>query len=497
MKSIFRKMFIRYMLIVVLSFLLLIFFSHNKMSNIAKEQVENSFSLYGEQIYTYIYTNKVELFNNKNNEAYDKLKEFIKKISLISNCSVWVCYDEGSLLSFSDDSIDERFFNYSETDNRIHLNIKNHYELLLDDTSNLKTSNIFANIVNDNSEINKTYTANYNLLVFNNYPPIEINMIIYFHTPINVINKYRDEITYSYIFPLIASLSISIILVGLLSINISKPIVALNRVANLVRSGDYKKRVSISKRNDEIGDLAINFNLMIDEIDELDKSRLSFISDMSHELRTPMTTINGFITGIIDGTIPVNKQEYYLNLVKDEIGRLNRLVNNLLLLSKIESEEVKLEKTDFDINALIDKTLANFENIIKEKSIKINIHFDEKTTFVNANEDDIERVLFNLLHNAIKFSFKRGQIKIYTKINKNITVYIEDSGVGINQNELISIWNRFYKADKSRSADVTGTGLGLSIVKKILNNHNENVFVKSKVNEGSVFSFTLTLSENL
>jgi len=497
MKSIFWKIFIRYIAIILLSFILFITFSYNTIRDITTEQLENNFALYGEQIYGYIYNNKYQLFSEKNEEQINKLREYISKIALISNSDIWICDNNGILLSNSNDKTDSRFFEYNEFDNNFHFNSEQFYINYLDTTSKMRETSVFSEVIDNKEEMHTTFIVNYNLLVFNNYPPIEENMLFYFHAPINTVNKYKNRVILSYILPFIASLSIGMILISILAINISKPIGVLNSVANLVRSGEYNKRAIITKRKDELGKLASNFNLMIDEIEKLDKSRLTFISDMSHELRTPMTTINGFISGILDGTIPYDKQPYYLKLVKEEVSRLNRLINNLLLLSKIESEEIELIKNDFDINLLIEKTITTLENIINEKNINIDIHFDEKVTYVYANEDDIERVIFNLIHNAIKFTSKRGNINIYTKIKKEATIYIEDNGIGIEQDELINIWSRFYKADKSRSADTTGTGLGLSIVKKILSNHKEGIEVKSKINEGTVFVFTLKLSKKI
>lgn len=450
-----------------------------------------------EQIFSYISEHKDDLFIEKDEDIYQELNNLVKKLSLNSNSYIWVTNGNGALLCNSRENADDRFFEYSDLLNNYVFKKPEYYTRFVNNQQTMVECSLFADEINDNDEVSVSFVYNYKVLVFNKYPPLEVDILIYLHTSVIEMNLLKRQIMLSFLFPLIMALSIGTILVGLISIRVSKPLVQLNAVANSVRSGDYKSRATRTRRKDELGKLADNFNKMIDEIDKLDKSRLSFISDMSHELRTPMTTINGFISGILDGTIDADSQEYYLNLVKDEVNRLNRLINNLLLLSKIESEEVELIRTDFDINTVITQTVANMENMIKEKNLHLDIHFDEKITFVNANEDDIERVMFNLIHNAIKFTEKRGHIKIYTKVRKKVTVYVEDDGIGINENELLSIWNRFYKADKSRSADKTGTGLGLSIVQKIINNHNETVSVESEQGKGSRFFFTLKISENL
>ncbi len=496
MKNLFWKFFISFISIVLISFLLLIFFSYYRIDEISKKQKSEQFLFQSNEIITFIHSHNEELFVNNNEATYELLDDFVKRMAINSNSYIWVVKSNGELLSSSRDSYDARFFTYDEdTDETFFINDSYYRSFIDNDTISLETK-IFADKINNKDEISTSFVNKYNELVFNSYPPVEIDILIYINTSIGDLNDLKRDIIMSFILPFIAALGIVTIIVGFFANSLSKPLGKLNKVAISVRSGDYQKRVEGVNRSDEIGQLANNFNKMIDEIETLDKSRLSFISDMSHELRTPMTTINGFITGIIDGTIEYKRQAYYLNLVKDEINRLNRLINNLLLLSKIESEEVELLKTDFDINTTISKTLANMENIIRDKHIKVEINFDEKVTFVNANEDDIERVLFNLIHNAIKFSEQKGKIRIRTEIKKKAMIYVEDRGIGIDEDELISIWNRFYKTDKSRSADKTGTGLGLSIVKKIISNHDEVIFVDSKIRKGTTFYFTLTLSNS-
>ncbi|MCK5812328.1 MAG: HAMP domain-containing histidine kinase [Clostridiales bacterium] len=496
MKNLFWKFFISFISIVLISFILLIFFSYYSIDKISKEQKSEQFLFQSNEIITFIHSNNEELFVNKSKDTFELFDDFIKRMATNSNSYIWVVDNSGKLLSSSRDSYDARFFTYNEDTDESFFTNDEYYKSFIDNDNLFFETRIFADSIKNKDEISTSFVNKYNELIFNSYPPIEMDILIYINTSVGNLNDLKRDIILSFIIPFITALGIVMVIVGFFANSLSKPLGKLNKVAISVRSGDYQRRVKDVNRNDEIGQLANNFNKMIDEIETLDKSRLSFISDMSHELRTPMTTINGFITGIIDGTIEYKRQAYYLNLVKDEINRLNRLINNLLLLSRIESEEIKLLKTDFDINTTISKTLANMENIIRDKHIKVEINFDEKVTFVNANEDDIERVLFNLIHNAIKFSEQKSKIRIRTEIKKKAMIYIEDQGIGIDEDELISIWNRFYKTDKSRSADKTGTGLGLSIVKKIISNHDEVIFVDSKINRGTTFYFTLTLSNN-
>jgi len=496
-KSIFGKMFTKFMVIILISFILLIVFSYGSINKITENKEKQTLQLQCEQIFSYIDEHKVELFVMNDESIHNNLNGLIKKTTTKMNDVVWVCDGQGKLIGTSADKIDDKYFTKNENDSSYRFVDDDYIKFILAQDKGIEKSNLFSHVL-ENEQINSiSFFSKDTILIFNAYPPRNIDLIIFVHTSKKTFDEFKRSILFSFIFPLLFSIGIGIILLIIATRNTSKPLVNFNNVANAIRGGDYTKRVKRLNKNHELGELSKNFNNMIIEIDELDKSRLSFISDMSHELRTPMTTINGFITGIIDGTIPKEKHKYYLNLVKDEINRLNRLINNLLLLSKIESQDIELVKSDFDINTLVYKTIEHFNNLLKDKDLVIDVNFANKLTYVYGNEDDIERVLFNLIHNAIKFSKPKSKIKIYTKINKNVTIFIEDFGIGIKEEELIRVWKRFYKADKSRGVDKSGTGLGLAIVKKIINNHGEHIYVESKVEQGTKFYFTLELSKNI
>lgn len=205
-----------------------------------------------------------------------------------------------------------------------------------------------------------------------------------------------------------------------------------------------------------------------------------------------MTSISGFIEGILDGTIPPEKQKYYLEVVKDEVMRLNRLVNELLDLARMEAGEIHIVTSDFNINELIRRSIIKLENLIVEKNLEIVANFEEEDVFVNADIDAIERVVLNLIHNAVKFTPEAGIICLSTLVQKDrILITVADNGVGMEKEELDIIWDRFYKSDKSRGKDKLGTGLGLAIVKNLVNEHGQDIWVESEVGKGTTFYFTL------
>jgi len=323
----------------------------------------------------------------------------------------------------------------------------------------------------------------------------DVTGVIYLHTPVPEIQKARSTVFSFFIISVGVAAVISIVLVYIFSLKLSRPLNKISNAAKVIASGEFSKQLDIDSE-DEIGELARSFNQMGVALQNLEDMRRGFIANVSHELRTPMTSIKGFVEGILDGTIPPERQNYYLTIVKDEADRLNRLVNDLLTLAKMESGEVSLTLKDFDINELIRLCIIKLENLIINKDIKINASFEEESLYVNADKDAIERVVYNLLHNAIKFTPDKGTIYIDTRVYKDrVIVMIKDTGIGIEKDEIERVWERFYKSDKSRSRDKSGTGLGLAIVRNIISEHNQEIWLESEPGKGTKFTFTLNKAQ--
>jgi len=231
---------------------------------------------------------------------------------------------------------------------------------------------------------------------------------------------------------------------------------------------------------------------MVVALENLERMRRDFIGNVSHELRTPMTTIKGFIDGILDGIIPPEKQEYYLTIVRDEVRRMQNLVNDLLDLAKMQAGEMTLNMTDFDVNELVRRCVISLQQMLIEKDLEFKADFETERLFVHADMDAIQRVLINLIHNGIKFTPPGGEISVrtYTEKDKAI-ISVEDTGPGIPKDELPYIFERFYKTDKSRSTDRSGVGLGLAIARNVIVSHNETIKAESEEGKGSRFIFTL------
>ena len=212
---------------------------------------------------------------------------------------------------------------------------------------------------------------------------------------------------------------------------------------------------------------------------------------VSHELKTPMTSIAGFIDGILDGTIPPEKERHYLTIVSDEVKRLSRLVRSMLNIAKIEAGEMKLNPTVFDVNEAVLSSIFTFEQTIESKHLEIK-GLDAGKIMVEADEDLIHQVVYNLLENAVKFVNEGGYIEVsYTVDAKRTYINIKNSGEGIPKDEISKVFDRFYKTDRSRSIDKTGVGLGLHIVRSIVNLHQGEVIVRSVEGEYCEFSFSV------
>lgn len=233
---------------------------------------------------------------------------------------------------------------------------------------------------------------------------------------------------------------------------------------------------------------------MAESLEKVDNVRREFISNVSHELRSPITSIKGFITGIIDGVIPKDKENYYLNIVNDEVSRLSRLVNDLLDISTMESGKFKLKVAKLDINEIITLCTLNLEGKINEKKIRVEVIFNDSHEYCIGDRDRIIQVVTNLLENAIKYGDEGGRIKVETHAKGDfVYVSIFNSGPNIPKEDVNKIWERFYKMDKARTSKIS-TGLGLSIVRLILSQHNQDIWVNNIEGKGVKFTFTLKRS---
>lgn len=305
--------------------------------------------------------------------------------------------------------------------------------------------------------------------------------------------QLMNRIAYIYVISAIVPLLLMFVAFYIMTYRLTKPLRLMSEASKAMARGDFSRRIPVT-RDDEIGQLAVSFNQMTNSLARLEEVRKSFIANVSHELKTPMTTIGGFIDGIMDGTIPQDRQNYYLQIVHDEVKRLSRMVESMLSVSRLESKESELNKTSFDFKEQLLGIVISQEKRIEEKNIEITGLDTLQNVSIKADKDLIYRVIYNLVDNAVKFTNDGGKITFSVKFDSsNLGFRIENTGSGIPENELPYVFERFYKVDKSRSTDKESTGLGLYIVKTIIKKHGGVISVSSIENQFTAFEFKLPL----
>ena len=290
----------------------------------------------------------------------------------------------------------------------------------------------------------------------------------------------------SMVFVLIAAL----VIVYIVTLRLTAPIKELAQTAKVIGEGNFDERVP-EYDTTEFYILGNAFNDMAVSLNNYDKMRSSFVANVSHELRTPMTSIGGFVDGILDGTIPKTEEKKYLRIISSEVQRLTRLVRSMLNLAKIESGSMELSSQSFSLIEPIVDTLVTFESRLEEKNIDVR-GLDVDRVMLYADNDLVHQVIYNLLENAIKFVNQDGYIEFgFTPHEKLTAVSIKNSGDGLSQEELPMVFDRFYKSDESRGKDKNGVGLGLNIVRSIVKLHGGNIMIRSVKGEYTEFVFTL------
>lgn len=313
---------------------------------------------------------------------------------------------------------------------------------------------------------------------------------LFVHSPLPEITKTSHEIFSISLFVILSIFLIALIAILIMGSRFKYEFYRIIRALKNIAKGDFSERI-LTNRQDELAEIAYHINYMANELDTIESSRRTFISNISHDLRSPLTSISGYSQAILDHTIPVESQDKYLRIINSESLRLTNLANSLISLTKFESFEI-LEKKPFDINQLLLSTLDSFESRIEQKNLEVQIQLTDKPLDALGAKDQIERVIYNLMDNAIKFSPPNGLFKVSVSVQKkHFLVSICNQGPTIDTEELNQIWNRFYKSDSSRGKNSNGYGLGLAIVREIILNHKEQIFVESCDENGTCFSFTL------
>ena len=300
-----------------------------------------------------------------------------------------------------------------------------------------------------------------------------------------------------FFFAAVVVLLIAVIASSITSAQQTRPLTEMAEAARKFGRGEFDVRVNNYKdRCDEIGELADAFNSMANSLAKVENQRADFIANVSHELKTPMTTIAGFAEGILDGTIPPEKEQDALKIVVSETRRLSRLVRRMLDLSRLNAlaENSITAQEQFDLVEVVSQVIISLEGKITDRNLDMDVQMPEDKLMVWGDPDSVTQVCYNLIDNAAKFAAAGTSITLrITKKDGKAYTSISNLGATIPQDELPLLFERFHKADYSRSMDRDGVGLGLYIVKTILGNLKENITVTSE--DGlTTFTFTLTLA---
>ena len=416
---------------------------------------------------------------NSLNYSSDEIKKLAVTFSAVDKSSVLLVSNSGSVLVCSDISSENSCKHLSYTfDKSTVYSIfqKGSYSAL--------------------SDLNGLYTKNHYVVGV----PIESEN----NSDVAVIIIGRELKTQHYLLRVLKLSAIPLVVVILLMIfsirrianSTVKPLKQVSDAIKAVSKGDFSVRVDV-KGNDEIEEFALLFNKMADSLSSLEEMSSSFITNVSHDLKTPMTTVSGFIDAILDGTMPASEHKKYLSIVSAEIKRLSNTVNTMMTLSKVQTGLDKLSYSQVDIIDLICRVVFSFEATLVDKNIDVlGLDYNGKI-LVDCNENMIYQAIYNLVDNAVKFTQNGGYISFYfSENNSSLEMYIKNSGDGISQNDIVHVFERFYKTDKTRNVDKYGAGIGLYIVKNIIDNHDGEISVKSLEGQYAEFCVKLPKSHN-
>ena len=319
--------------------------------------------------------------------------------------------------------------------------------------------------------------------------------IVMVSQPVENSNLILRRIAQTFVVIAILVVAMSVIAMIIVVRRQNEPLKEMATVARSFGHGELDARVHLKEDYpEEVEDLAVAFNNMAEELQKSEYQRKEFVANVSHELKTPMTTISGYVDGILDGTIPPHRHRQYLQIVSDETKRLSRLVRSMLDISRLQSTGIPEEnKIHFDMEEALGQVLITFEQKITSKKLNVEVEMPDHPVYTIANQDQVTQVIYNLIDNAVKFCPMGGTLSLAISEGDNkIYTSVANEGETIPREELPLVFDRFHKMDKSRSQNRDGWGLGLYIVKTIVCSHGENISVTSRDGK-TTFTFTMPL----
>lgn len=478
----FFKYFFIFSAIVLISFLIMGIALMIFVSSFLQNQDKNNTSLYAREIASTM-TELVESSTTTRNPEGSALI-LLNSIDLMADCTgydVFICNKDGSVAACS------------EMLNAFKLNSEDcerHSKLIVSKAYIQKAKNGgFSEFSTMDSFYNSVHSVSMEpIKIKDNFTGVAV-----VSAPVEgTLLRNLETVFKMFLFAAGLSLVLVTIAVYIMTERIAKPIRNLENATRCYSAGDFSYKVPELHSHDELAGLITKFNAMAAALEQLENSRRSFVANVSHEFKTPMTTIGGFINGILDGTIPPEKQNYYLEIVSSEINRLSNMVTMMLNISKIETGNADLTFEQFDIASKLVTTFLGFEQLVSKKNIEIEGFEELSPITVRGDSAMIDQVIYNLVDNAVKFTNEGGKILVNTATDKKHAYFsVTNSGKGIPEKDIGKIFERFYKVDQSRSTDVKSTGLGLFLVKSIVDLHGGTITVESEPDNFTRFTVKL------
>lgn len=467
-RTLYLKLITGFVLFGILGFCIIATFTSHETSEYMEKREADSLYREATMIANTYATN---YFNS--NMTLSELQEQLRSLDSYLSAQIWIVNTSGEILVNSREPVDIAHLSTIEG-----LNIAdfgNRY---------YSTGDFYGYFSQTQLSVFSQITMNY-----------KVRGYVFIHEPMKQIVSFHDDILNISYLTLLILMLVLLLLLGLFLLTFYRPLHKIIKGADAYAEGDFNYKINVSGGG-EIGYIAASFNYMANELNTLEDDQRKFVSNVSHDFRSPLTSIKGYVEAMLDGTIPVEMQGKYLNIILFETERLTKLTHSLLELNKYGSHGTILDRTSFDINQTIKTTALTFEGVCKEKRISFHLILTGQQLFVTADMAKIQQVLYNLIDNAVKFSHHDSEITIETTAkNEKVFVSVKDTGIGIPKDSQSKIWERFYKTDLSRGKDKKGTGLGLAIVKEIIQSHDENINVISTEGVGTEFIFTLPLSK--
>lgn len=305
---------------------------------------------------------------------------------------------------------------------------------------------------------------------------------------------FRASFNEALMYAVLAAMLVAIALSLIFSRNIIVPVRAMSQATQRIADGRYDERVQVIGA-DELAQLAARFNQMAEKLNQIESMRRRLIGDVSHELRTPLTAIKGSMEGLMDGVLPANNETY--QQIHTEADRLNRLVDDLQELSRVEARTHELDFRPLDVSSLAQAVTKRLMPQAQTKRISLDLELAPDLPHILADEDRTTQILTNLTFNALQYTPEGGKIIISTKrINDEVQISVRDTGIGIPSEHLAHIFDRFYRVDKSRSRQAGGgSGIGLTIARALVEAEGGRIWAESTgEGKGSSFIFTLPIA---